>query len=124
MIGEVFMKVFTYMCENCLEPFEFDSSEDNDFLCPKCGEKMMYWGTQEVDPNTNKVIKDYIEVERKQANPGKPLVQKQTITCPFCKSTNIRKIGMGERAVSVLGLGLLSKKFNKSFKCNSCGGTF
>lgn len=46
------------------------------------------------------------------------------VTCPFCKSTNIRKIGSGERAVSVLGLGLLSKKINKSFKCKSCGGTF
>lgn len=46
------------------------------------------------------------------------------VKCPFCQSTNIRKIGAGERAVSVLGLGLLSKKINKSFKCNSCGGTF
>ena len=46
------------------------------------------------------------------------------VTCPFCKSTNVRKIGSGERAVSVLGLGLLSKKINKSFKCNNCGGTF
>ncbi|MBP3326667.1 MAG: IS1 family transposase [Coprococcus sp.] len=55
-------------------------------------------------------------------------IQKQEnsnkVTCPFCKSTNVRKIGSGERAVSVLGLGLLSKKINKSFKCNSCGGTF
>lgn len=46
------------------------------------------------------------------------------VACPFCKSTNVRKIGSGERVVSVLGLGLLSKKINKSFKCNSCGGTF
>lgn len=44
--------------------------------------------------------------------------------CPYCHSKNTKKIGAGERAVSVLGLGLLSKKINKSFKCNSCGGTF
>lgn len=46
------------------------------------------------------------------------------VKCPFCKSTNVKKIGAGERAVSVIGLGLLSKKINKSFKCKSCGGTF
>ena len=49
---------------------------------------------------------------------------RNTVTCPFCKSANVRKIGGGERAVSVLGLGLLSKKINKSFECKSCGGTF
>lgn len=44
--------------------------------------------------------------------------------CPFCNSSDIRKISGGERTVSILGLGLLSKKINKSFKCNKCGGTF
>lgn len=44
--------------------------------------------------------------------------------CPFCNSTDVRKISGGERAISILGLGLLSKKINKSFKCNKCGGTF
>ena len=36
--------------------------------------------------------------------------------CPHCHSTNIAKISTTERAVSVLGLGVLSKKINKSFK--------
>lgn len=44
--------------------------------------------------------------------------------CPTCGSTNIKKITGTERAASVIGLGLLSKKINKSFKCKSCGGTF
>lgn len=44
--------------------------------------------------------------------------------CPFCNSTNIQKIGTIERTASVIGLGLISKKINKSFKCNNCGGTF
>lgn len=49
---------------------------------------------------------------------------KPTVECPYCNSTNTRKIGDGERVVSVLGLGLLSNKINKSFKCKNCGGTF
>lgn len=48
----------------------------------------------------------------------------KTVECPYCHSTNIHKITGTERAVSVIGLGLLSKKINKSFKCKKCGGTF
>lgn len=48
----------------------------------------------------------------------------KTVECPYCHSTNIHKITGTERAASVIGLGLLSKKINKSFKCKNCGGTF
>lgn len=41
--------------------------------------------------------------------------------CPTCGSTNICKIGFGERMLSVGTFGLLSKKMNKTFKCKNCG---
>ena len=44
--------------------------------------------------------------------------------CPHCKSTNIAKISGTERAVSIIGLGIFSKKINKSFKCKDCGYTW
>lgn len=44
--------------------------------------------------------------------------------CPTCSSTNIQKIGIGERAVSVYMLGIFSRKINKSFKCKNCGYTW
>lgn len=44
--------------------------------------------------------------------------------CPHCQSTNISKISGTERAASVIGLGILSNKINKSFKCKSCGYTW
>ena len=44
--------------------------------------------------------------------------------CPTCQSTNVQKIGTGERAVSVAVLGIFSKKINKSFKCKNCGYTW
>ena len=40
--------------------------------------------------------------------------------CPTCGSTNIRKIGTGERVASVVGFGIFSKKINKTWKCNNC----
>ena len=61
------MKVITYMCENCFEPHVFNPSDSNDddiYICPKCGEKMMYFGTEEIDPTTNKVVNRYNEENR------------------------------------------------------------
>lgn len=44
--------------------------------------------------------------------------------CPTCQSTDIQKIGTGERIASVAALGIFSKKINKSFKCKNCGYTW
>lgn len=44
--------------------------------------------------------------------------------CPICGSTNINKITGTERAVSVIGFGIFSKKINKSYKCKHCGYTW
>lgn len=41
--------------------------------------------------------------------------------CPTCGSTNVAKIGTGERVASVAGVGILSNKINKTFKCKNCG---
>ena len=46
------------------------------------------------------------------------------ITCPTCNSTNVAKIGAGERAASIGLLGIFSQKINKTFKCNNCGYTW
>lgn len=43
------------------------------------------------------------------------------IKCPTCGSTSVRRIGSGERAASIFGFGLFSRKARKTFKCNDCG---
>lgn len=50
--------------------------------------------------------------------------QQNVPKCPTCGSTNIRKMGTGERTASILGFGILSKKINKTWKCNNCGHTW
>lgn len=39
--------------------------------------------------------------------------------CPVCGSTNISKISTMNRATSIVGLGILSKKIGKQWKCNN-----
>lgn len=51
-------------------------------------------------------------------------VPESSAKCPTCQSTNIQKIGTGERVVSIATFGIFSKKINKCFKCNNCGYTW
>ena len=75
--------------------------------------------------DAKKYIQDFAEKENcKKSN---PLVKKKVDNrpkCPTCQSTNIRKIGSGERVASVVGLGLFSRKINKTWMCNNCKHTW
>lgn len=44
--------------------------------------------------------------------------------CPYCGSTNISKIGIINRSISVGLFGLASDKIGKTHKCNKCGSTW
>lgn len=78
--------------------------------------------------------KDLIEYQLKMSQFKTQIQQQESIKkqqseqskvrCPYCKSTNVKKISGTERVTSVAMLGIFSKKINKSFKCNACGGTF
>lgn len=52
------------------------------------------------------------------------IIQVSKIHFPNCKSTEVKRISATERAASVIGLGLLSKKMNKTYKCNKCKYTW
>lgn len=120
------MKKVYYWCKKCHEPFRFDASETGDFLCPKCGKKMEYSETCEIDPATNKVINRYQEEERKRANPPirSDTIFPPTVICPYCQSANTQKIGFFSRVGSAELWGLGSPELGKNFKCNRCGAYF
>lgn len=57
---------------------------------------------------------------------GKAILEEQSRVpkCTYCGSTNIRKIGLLNRAISTELWGLSSKKIGKQFHCNHCGADF
>ena len=61
------------------------------------------------------------EYKRPQQQNSKP---KPQIICPYCNSTNTKKISTASRAGSILGFGILSKKIGKQWHCNNCGSDF
>lgn len=125
--GICLMKIVTYMCDDCLEPYDYDSDKGDEFLCPKCGHKMTYLNTEEIDPNTNKVINSYQESRRKQNNPGEPISVSTSpvVECPYCHSTNTKKITTTSKVAHTAFFGLFSISRNsKQWHCNQCGSDF
>lgn len=57
---------------------------------------------------------------------GKAILEEQSrrVTCSYCGSSNVKKIGLLNRAVSTELWGLGSKKIGKQWHCNNCGSDF
>lgn len=143
-MGEILIK----RCANCGHVGRFTP----DFIkCNKCEQETLQvteMTTEEfsilckVAPKNNELRslmidlkeKDPIEYQLKMSQFKTQVQQQETIKkqqseqskvhCPYCKSTNVKKISGTERVASVAMMGIFSKKINKSFKCNACGGTF
>lgn len=120
------------MCEHCFEPHIFKPEDKRErYLCPKCGKEMMYFGTEDINPVTNTVVNRYDEAERKIQSPGTQSssefkhLNPPTITCPYCQSTNTKKISGLSKAMSVGLFGIFALgKTTKQFHCNNCGADF
>lgn len=68
--------------------------------------------------------KEYNATSIKELRCRQRAIQASKIHCPNCRSTDVKRISATERAASVIGFGLLSKKINKTYKCNKCKYTW
>lgn len=95
--------------------------EDNANICPFCKAEQ----TTNVSQQTNHVEKF---LEKHPGGRTTPIWKREektiVITCPTCKSTNIKKITARHRFDSIFFLGIFSNKINKSFECKNCGYTW
>lgn len=88
-------------------------------ICPSCGRENLdyekycpvchYWmGNVKEEPSRSSY-----------SQPTTP-----TITCPYCQSTDTKKISGASRWLSVGMFGMGSKKIGKQWHCNKCGSDF
>lgn len=122
----------------------------NQLICPFCNNKLIDtglpvddfhligkatdWNRQVLDLMMALYEKDPIEYQLKlnqfkmQQEQSDAMREREResskVHCPYCNSTNIKKISGTERVASIAVLGIFSRKINKSFKCGRCGGTF
>lgn len=73
---------------------------------------------------TEKVPNEYNAESMSEWKQRQQAIQASKIHCPNCHATNVKRISGTERAASVLGLGILSKKIGKSYKCLNCKYTW
>ncbi len=116
-----------YICSDCCHKIiDTDLSEEEWKICarashePEFLESMIELKKTDEDKYYDKLAEIVEQYGRPQPIAPLPPLPK----CPHCRSTRIKTISGFERGVSVLTLGLFSKKINKSFKCNNCGYTW
>lgn len=74
------------------------------------------------DYREKKMEKAVHDAENKlKANPTPP---SPVITCPYCHSTNTKKISQMSRVTSIGFWGVFSKKIGKQWHCNECNSDF
>lgn len=127
---------FCEICNNKLKPVPNEYFEDPNFkilLSKKMKQKLL----EELvftSPNFDQYYFDNAinikglrdaEFDAKMAH-GKAILEEQSkrVTCSYCGSSNVKKIGLLNRAVSTELWGLGSKKIGKQWHCNNCGSDF
>ena len=115
------IKKVLYKCKKCGVPYSFELGKPYSKICPLCDIEMdmVEFFDYDTEPKENINTPSYNPI----TDPNSPYY-KPIIKCPTCQSTNVNKIGAGERVVSVATLGPFSNKINKTFKCRSCGYTW
>lgn len=71
------------------------------------------------------LAKQSAEFDTKMAH-GKAILEEHSrrVTCSYCGSSDVKKIGLLNRSVSTELWGLGSKKIGKQWHCNNCGSDF
>lgn len=114
---------------------------DNDFqiYLKDSSDKTIYWNQLGIDwideppkshycdePIISKEQRVDVFTPRKIDRPIQEYIfdNKPTITCPYCHSTNTKKISGTKRWLSTGLFGLASSKIGKQWHCNSCKSDF
>ena len=127
---------FCEICNNKLKPVPNEYFEDPNFkiLLSKRMKQKLLEELVFTSPNFDKYYFDNAinikgqlddDYNAKMAH-GKTILEEQSrrVTCSYCGSSNVKKIGLLNRAVSTELWGLGSKKIGKQWHCNNCGSDF
>ena len=104
-----------YYCDKCQKCHSFDTSKEYSKFCPDCNNEMRF--KFNADGNTE------LAEQRKNQTPIVPSSKPQ-VTCPYCQSTHVSRIGFLNRMVSVELWGFASSKIGKQWHCDSCDSDF
>ena len=116
------LTISTYECNKCNKTIYFRTGDEIYTTCKTCKSEMEFHGTHPYYPKHNIKQANMMnhQIRTKHKNTSSP-----TITCPYCKSTDCKKISGLSKAVSVGLFGLFALgKTTKQWHCNNCNSDF
>lgn len=98
-----------------------ESKEIIEYICPKCGCNKSYKLLTQ-----KSIAGECVECgELTFYEPFQPIKPKPVIRCPYCNSTNTKKISEMSKAASVAVFGVFAMgKVSKQWHCNNCKSDF
>ena len=119
------------ICCCCDKPMTITDLEDITFyhMTPEQKDeyRKSFLGENQISPEMTQKrieyeIKRHEEIQKEFA--GFKSKTTPTVKCPYCQSTNTKKIGAGGRLLSTLTFGIASGKMGKQWHCNNCKSDF
>lgn len=121
-----------FACEGCNNLFQYKQTFImKEAYCERCGHQLIYCRSDEFNDDGMQVRSHHIdgkvvEIKPKYQSQTKPAMTstKPIITCPYCQSTNCKKLTAISRGASFGLVGFGSGKIGKQWHCNNCKSDF
>ena len=114
------IQVLVYKCKKCNFSTSFLSNQEIKTKCKVCGNEMEFEYSRNYNPNESLRA---IKASKHKVIQDKPSTP--TVTCPYCQSTDTKKITNTSKAVHTALFGIFSMSRNaKEWHCNNCKSDF
>lgn len=116
------IKMRCYECKKCNKTMYFQSNTKYETICRTCKNEMQLIWEHNYRPNDGlKAIKNSNIKENKYPEFNAP---KPKIECPYCHSTDTKKISGTSKFINTAIWGPFGTKRFKEWHCNKCGSDF
>ena len=110
-----------YICPKCKKGYEFDTSKEYSNICTECGTTLKFLANYDVDTERKS---EKVE-EMRQGQYWQYMTKQPMVTCPYCQSSDTKKITNTSKALHTAVFGIWSMGRNsKNYHCNECGSDF
>ena len=103
------------MCPKCNHMNFYDKDDDFSTKCSTCNIEMVC--VEEKWTSTE-------EEEKREKIRNSSIVSTPTVTCPYCHSTNTKKITTTSKVVNTAMFGIFGQKRRYQWHCNNCKSDF
>lgn len=119
------LTIRTYECKHCNNYFYIRSDQEFSKLCKVCKRPVEFISERPYNPQNGLRAIGASNLERaKNTNDERANISKLSVECPYCHSTDTKKITIVSKVLNTAIWGFLGTKRFKEWHCNKCGSDF